>query len=181
MKTKEDIFFIYEGLTEDKFLNHLINIYENKFNVILVKANGVDKIKDKYKKKKKTFNYSRYALMYDLDGNKTVEDIKKQYKGLDLSNTTFYFVNPNFELVLLIGKTNNPDIYSINKEIENYYGVKEYRKQEKQVNKILKQIKEEEINNIFRRLKSISRNDKDIKSSNYYDLFNKIVVFDERK
>ncbi len=149
--------------------------------MILVKANGVDKIKDKYKKKKKTFNYSMYALMYDLDGKKTIDDIKKQYEGIDLSNTTFYFVNPNFELVLLMGKTNNPNIYNINKEIESYYGVKEYRKQEKQINKIMKQLKNEEINNIFKRLKLISRNDKDIRSSNYYDLFNKIVVYNEKK
>lgn len=173
INAKQDIFVIYEGITEEKFLKLLSSHYESKYNIILINADGKDKILRKYKQKRKTHNFSKFVLMFDLDNQDTLSSIKKLFRdaGVDLTNTQIFFVNPKFELILLLAKKDNPNLQKLYKEIEKVYDIQEYRKKEKQLDKIIKQINENDLTKLFIRLNNINKDDTCTKSTNYLELF----------
>lgn len=176
MNNSQDLFIIYEGISEEKFLKFLSEKYGHKYNLIYVNANGKDRIIRKYKQNRKMYNYSSFVLMYDLDNVDTLKSIKRMYaeSGLCLDNTEIFFVNPRFELIFLLTKKNSPNLSNLNEDIEKTFGIKDYRKKENQINKIIKSITEKDLNNLFERLKIINKDDNYSKSSNYIDLFEKI-------
>lgn len=177
---KEEIIIIFEGITEELFLNHLKKIFDSKYKVTLENAESKDRIIKKYKTKRKIYPNNKFFIMFDLDGEDTLNSIKEKFKSEDISldNTNLYFVNPDFELILCLIKQENPPIARIKTVLEKTYDIENYCKSEKQLKKIMTQIEKEDLKKLIDKLETISKNDTDNKSSNYVDLFKEVFIID---
>lgn len=177
MKSKEDLYLIYEGVTEEKFIEKLKSTFESKYNIILKNAFGDSKIIKKYKNIRKTNPYNKIYLMYDLDGRRCINDIIKVFKdnGIKISKKDIYFINPTFELIFVMCKLNKVYINNYPKHIKDIYGIEEYAKHENQVKAIVKQITKEDILFLMKNMKRLLTNDDTCtRSSNYDKLFNEL-------
>lgn len=176
---KEDLYIICEGITEIKFINKMKECFLCNYNLILIDAKGKPRISKEYLKVKRKNNYAKVVVMYDLDNIDSVESIIKSYKnnGILINKKDIYFVNPDFEMLLILCKenkliVNNYDIY-----IKKHYGIDNYKKSSRDLDRILKVLSKEELIEFNKRMKKlIIKDDKKNRSSNYYELFNKIFV-----
>lgn len=185
---KEKVYLIVEGQSEVNFIERLKLLYESKYNLNIVNAESGSKIAKKYKDIRKINREAQIFVLYDLDGNKTMESILEDYKkySLELSiiKKNFYFVNPKIELLFVLHKEKRAlTIVSdsdYQKLIKKHYGIDNYDKELKQIKKIINSIDYDDFEEIINQIKKlkISKNQKNIPSTNFDELFSKI--FDKR-
>ena len=176
---KKDKYIIFEGPSEEKFLKHFENLFGSNYNLKLINAKGKDKILYEYRKIKKKNPYSDVCLMYDLDSITKANDIIKAYKnkGLPLSKTNIYFINPQFELLLILIKEKRTPTNKYNVHIKRLYGIQNYEKTDKQLTQIMKQITKDELEKLIINIKQfLSKDDKCVCSSNYDILFEDVFI-----
>ena len=180
---KEDLHIIFEGPTENVFLSRLEELFPTKVNIIKKNAEGADNIIKKYKNIKKKNVYSNVVVMYDLDGLKNVDDIIKLYKkeDINLESGKIYFMNPKFELIFVLCKKSETPISNYKHHIKKIYGIDNYEKTNKQLNKIVSQISNQDFEKMLGRIKTLlSHNDKENRSTNYDKLFMKVFIVKEK-
>lgn len=176
---KEDLYIICESTTEIKFINKLKENFVCKYNLILINAKGKPRISKEYLKVKRRNNYSKVFVMYDLDNIDTLETIIKSYSdiGIKISKKDIYYINPDFEMLLILCKENRLVINNYNIYIKKHFNIDNYKKSEKELEKIFNLITREDLINLNNKMKKlIVKNDKENRSSNYYDLFNKLFI-----
>lgn len=171
---KSDKYVIYEGLTEEKFLQKMQIFFENQYNLILKNSKGKDNIMNEYKKIKRKNSYSDVSLMYDLDNIDNVSNIIKFYKknGIKILKNDIYFINPSFEILFVLIKENRTPVNKYELHIKRLYDVNNYTKTDKQLTKIITQISKNEIINLMKNIKKLmNRSDITLRSTNYDILF----------
>lgn len=176
---KQDLYIVFEGITEEKFLKRIHSSFDSTYNVILKNAHGKDNIVKEYKKIKRKNNYSEVWVMYDLDNSINVDSILSLYddSDLDLCKEDVYFINPEIEMLFIMCKTEQAPITDYVHLIDKWFKVKEYDKREAQLDKIMSLIEDTNINDLFDRMKRLlSKDDKEIRSTNYDEMLNKIFV-----
>ena len=175
---KKDIYIIFEGPTEEKFIRKLQDTFFSNYNLYLINAKGKDNIIKEYKKVvRKVTIYSEVVVMYDLDRIDSVLSIYNYYmnKGINIKIRDIYFINPQFELLFILAKSNKTPIDNYELHIKNLYDIDHYSKKNKELDKIVKNISKEELIELFVKLKKLlSKNDKELRSTNYDNLFNKL-------
>lgn len=171
---KTDKYVVFEGLTEEVFFKLLYTNFESKYNLYFVNAKGKDKVIEKYKNIKKKNNNSDVIVMYDLDGEYCVDDIIKSYreKGIKISKPEIGFINPKFEIILILLKEQKIPVDHYSSHIKRLYGIENWRKELNQIERVMNQISKEEIIVLINRMdKLLSSNDKEIRSTNYHKIF----------
>lgn len=174
---KEDIYLIFEGLTEELFLKKMQQNFKSKYNLILVNAKGKDNIIKKYKSIKRKNNYNNVCVMYDLDNVGNIETILKLYKNNDIKikKSDIYFINPMFEMIFILCKENKYPIDKYKFHLKRLYNVSNYEKTKTQIEKIIKSINKEEIIEMIDRLKMLMNNKDNLERlTNYNELFKKL-------
>ena len=176
---KKDKYIIFEGPSEEKFLKHFENLFGANYNLKLINAKGKDKIIYEYRKIKKKNPVSDICVMYDLDGIDTISSIVKNYKnkGLPFSKSKIYFINPQFELLLVLVKEKRTPASKYNIYIKRLYGIENYEKTDKQLSRIMKQITKEELEQLIINMKQLlDKDDKQTCGSNYDLLFEDLFI-----
>lgn len=176
---KEDLYIICEGPTEIKFINKLKEYFVCKYNLILINAKGKPRISREYLKVKKRNNYSKVFVMYDLDNVDTLDTIINSYldNGIKINKKDIYYINPDFEMLLILCKENKLITNNYNTYIKKHFNIDNYKKSDRDLNKILNLISKDDLINLNTKMKNlIIKDDKENRSSNYYDLFNKIFI-----
>lgn len=181
--SKKDLYIIFEGITEEKFINRIGEFFNLKsnINIIMVNASGAENIIREYKVIKKKNYYSDIVVMYDLDGCKNIDQICNLYKekDIELSKREIYFINPKFELLFVLCKKNKVPINNYALYMKDLYFVENYKKKDKQISKIISMINKNDILEMMKRINRLmSTNDNDIRSTNYGKLFSNIFNID---
>lgn len=181
-KPKENIILIVEGKSDDKFIKRIKELFDNKYDIDVVNAESGTRILKQYRNYKKIYPEKQILVLYDLDNIKTIDDIKKEYKSenLKLKSSSLYFINPKIELLFILWKEKKA--YTIisdsdyQKKIEDIYEIKNYRKNEKQLDKIMKSFNRERIETIIKNIEDlkINRDSKLLPSTNFDELFKEL-------
>ncbi len=176
---KPNLTIICEGQTEELFLEHLKSFFETNYNIEIKNAKSGDRILTEYKKKKKKNPERMVFVMYDMDKYESTEEVIELYNKEDIllkENEDLFFINPEFELVFELCKGQNKDDDFV-RYIKNNYGVDEYKKEEKQIRKILRQINQEDIKELIKNLKKEKYDSTIMYSTNYDILLNDLYIF----
>lgn len=115
--------------------------------------------------------------MYDLDLYGNIQNIIKYYDSKDIwiNKKDIYFINPKFELILVLCKKNITPIDNYSKYIKDIYGIDNYRKTDKQLKQIIEQIGTKDIKLLFFNIDHLlSKDDNELRSTNYELLFQNI-------
>ena len=132
-----------------------------KYNVKIIDALGSGNIVNRYLDYISKYPYSKILVFYDLDGNKTLKDIKKIFedKDIDIDSNFIYFVNPLIEFLWFISKKKQAIKWTQKKDfvkfIEREFNVLEYKGTKRQIDKIINQLNSNDINNMFNNIKKI--------------------------
>lgn len=179
---KESIILIVEGKSDEKFIERLKILFNSKYNIEVVNAKSGTRILKKYKDKKKVFSEKEILVLYDLDNCKTLIDIKNEYKqeGIKLEDNQLYYINPEIELLFILWYEKraytmiSDDEYQ--KIISDIYGIKNYRKTESELKKIMSEITSERVSLIIKNIKSLklNKNSNKLPSTNFDKLFEKL-------
>lgn len=171
---KKDLYIIFEGITEEKFISKMEKIFSTNVNVIKRNADGAENILREYKTIKKKNYFSDIIVMYDLDSVKNVNKIINLYKEKDIKllKKEIYFINPKFEIIFVLCKKNEAPIDNYEIHIKKLYGIENYKKKSRQIEKIISAISKEDIIKMIERIdRLMSKNDNEIRSTNYDKLF----------
>lgn len=117
--------------------------------------------------------------MYDLDNVDTLDTIINSYldNGIKINKKDIYYINPDFEMLLILCKENKLITNNYNTYIKKHFNIDNYKKSDRDLNKILNLISKDDLINLNTKMKNlIIKDDKENRSSNYYDLFNKIFI-----
>lgn len=179
---KENIILIVEGKSDEKFIERLKILFNSKYNIEVVNAKSGTRILKKYKDKKKVFPEKEILVLYDLDNCKTLTNIKNEYKqeGIKLEDNQLYYINPEIELLFILWYEKraytmvSDDEYK--KIIFDIYGIKNYRKTESELKKIMSEITSERVSLIIKNIKSLklNKNSNKLPSTNFDKLFEKL-------
>ena len=74
---KEDLYLVVEGEIDEIFINKILSFVPSKYNVRVRVANGNGNIPIHVNILKKIYSYSKIVVLYDLDGNNTLDDINR--------------------------------------------------------------------------------------------------------
>ena len=162
---------IYEGKSEEYFFKRLRSIFDIKYDLREVNALGDNRIPFMYRKEKRR-GFNDIKVMYDLDGNTCIDDIKKVFDNasIEIAKEDIYFINPDIEILFILCKMNKAKLINnkTKKVIEDIYNFSSYDKNDKQIKEIIDSITEKEFIMMFDKInKYMSRNDMELRSTNY--------------
>ena len=108
---KEDLYLVVEGEIDEIFLNKILSFVPSKYNVRVRVANGNGNIPIHVNILKKIYSYSKIMVLYDLDANTNMEDLKRYLKNkqVNLKDDEIFFVNPCVEYLIALTKEVNTD------------------------------------------------------------------------
>lgn len=158
---KPNLYIIVEGYADKNTLSKIIKEFDLKYNVKIIDALGSGNIVNRYLDYISKYPYSKILVFYDLDGNKTLKDIKKIFedKDIDIDSNFIYFVNPLIEFLWFISKKKQAIKWTQKKDfvkfIEREFNVLEYKGTKRQIDKIINQLNSNDINNMFNNIKKI--------------------------
>lgn len=177
---KEDLYLVVEGEIDEMFVSKIISFIPTKYNVRIRVANGNGNIPIHVNILKKIYSYSKIVVLYDLDGNNTLEDINRYLKNkqVNLKREDIFFVNPCVEHFFLLAKEFNNDKLRVKKDyqayFQKYYGVSDYAGHLSQVEEMIDNLTKKDFDNFVDNLSRISENDRDLPSSNFLDFIDYI-------
>lgn len=176
--SKPNLYVIVEGDSDYKFVERLKQLYESKYIVKIENAKSGNKIITKYKKINSIHPYTDIIVLYDLDDNKTLDDIINIYQNeeIEISKNQMYFINPFIELLFILCKERkglkNTKKKQYQKIIKTIYDIDNYESTEEQNIKIMNQVHVEDIERLFKNIRDlISDDDKQLPSTNFPDFF----------
>ncbi len=158
---KPNLYIVVEGYADKNTLSKIIKEFDLKYNVKIIDALGSGNIVNRYLDYISKYPYSKILVFYDLDGNKTLKDIKKIFedKDIDIDSNFIYFVNPLIEFLWFISKKKQAIKWTQKKDfvkfIEREFNVLEYKGTKRQIDKIINQLNSNDINNMFNNIKKI--------------------------
>ena len=117
---KEDLYLVVEGEIDEMFVSKIISFIPTRYNVRIRVANGNGNIPIHVNILKKIYSYSKIMVLYDLDANSNIDDIKRYLKNkqVNLKDDEIFFVNPCVEHFFLIAKEyNNERSIKLGKEL----------------------------------------------------------------
>lgn len=173
MINKEEVNIIYEGNTEKKFIEWLNKNFDSNYILHGHNAESGSNIVKKYIQTKRSNDPQRIIVMYDLDNVKNIDVIKGLFAEhyIDISDDSLYYIDSEIETFLLYMKSGK--VLKHDRDIiigmRKYYGIIEYRKTEKQLKQIMKQLDRDEFIRCISNMKHNS-------FTNYNVLFNTLFV-----
>jgi 5S rRNA maturation endonuclease (ribonuclease M5) len=177
---KEDLYLVVEGEVDEIFLNKILSFIPSKYNVRVRVANGNGNIPIHVNILKKIYSYSKIMVLYDLDANSNMEDIKRflKNKQVSLKDDEIFFVNPCVEYLIVLTKEVNTNKFKNKRDYQElfkkYFGIGEYAGHIPQVEQIVDQLTFVDYNNFVDNLKKISNNDNVLPSTNFLGFIEKI-------
>lgn len=177
---KEDLYLVVEGEVDEIFVNKILSFIPSKYNVRVRVANGNGNIPIHVNILKKIYSYSKIMVLYDLDANTNMEDLKRYLKNkqVNLKEEDIFFVNPCVEYLIALTKEVNTDKFKNKRDyaeiFKKYFGIGEYAGHIPQVENIVEQLTLNDYNNFVDNLRKISSNDSVLPSTNFYKFIEKI-------
>ena len=177
---KEDLYLVVEGEVDEIFLNKILSFIPSKYNVRVRVANGNGNIPIHVNILKKIYSYSKIMVLYDLDANANMEDLKRYLKNkqVNLKEEDIFFVNPCVEYLIALTKEVNTDKFRNKRDyseiFKKYFGIGEYAGHIPQVENIVDQLTINDYNNFVDNLRKISSNDNVLPSTNFYKFIERI-------
>ena len=177
---KEDLYLVVEGEVDEIFLNKILSFIPSKYNVRVRVANGNGNIPIHVNILKKIYSYSKIMVLYDLDANTNMEDLKRYLKNkqVNLKEEDIFFVNPCVEYLIALTKEVNTDKFRNKRDyseiFKKYFGIGEYAGHIPQVENIVDQLTINDYNNFVDNLRKISSNDNVLPSTNFYKFIERI-------
>ena len=119
-------------------------------------------------------------VLYDLDANSNLDDIKRYLKNkqVSLKDDEIFFVNPCVEYLIVLTKEFNMNKFKNKRDYQElfkkYFGVGEYAGHIPQVEQIVDQLNITDYNNFVDNLKKVSNNDDILPSTNFIGFIEKI-------
>ena len=178
--SKEDIYLIVEGEVDEIFLDRIFSFFDKKYNVRIRVAGGNGNIPIHVNILKKIYSFSKIFVLYDLDANFTIKDIKKLLKNKEaiVKEDEIFFVNPCIEHLVVLCKFFENKKLKTKKDyqplISKYYDLNYYGGHVPEMEKIVNKIFAEDYNRLMFNLSKTSTNDSDLPSSNFGYLVEKI-------
>ncbi len=170
---KEDIYLVVEGEVDELFINRIISFIPSKYNVRIRVANGNGNIPIHVNILKKIYSYSKIFVLYDLDANYTLEDVKRFLKAKEvvLEDESIFFVNPCIEYLISLTKEFNKEKCHNKKDyqwlIRKYFFINDYGGHIPQVEDMVEQIQYEDFKLLIENLELVSTNDEELPSTNF--------------
>ena len=177
---KEDLYLVVEGEVDEIFINKILSFIPSKYNVRVRVANGNGNIPIHVNILKKIYSYSKIMVLYDLDANSNMEDIKRYLKNkqVSLKEDDIFFVNPCVEYLIVLTKEVNNNKFRNKRDYQElfkkYFGIGEYAGHIPQVEQIVDQLTIYDYNNFVDNLKKVSSNDNVLPSTNFLKFIDKI-------
>ena len=177
---KEDLYLVVEGEVDEIFVNKILSFIPSKYNVRVRVANGYGNIPMHVNMLKKIYSFSKIMVLYDLDANSNLDDIKRYLKNkqVSLKDDEIFFVNPCVEYLIVLTKEFNTNKFRNKRDYQElykkYFGVSEYAGHIPQVEQIVDQLTITDYNNFIDNLKKVSNNDNILPSTNFIRFIEKI-------
>lgn len=177
---KEDLYLVVEGEVDEIFVNKILSFIPSKYNVRVRVANGNGNIPIHVNILKKIYSFSKIMVLYDLDANSNLDDIKRYLKNkqVSLKDDEIFFVNPCVEYLIVLTKEFNTNKFRNKRDYQElykkYFGVSEYAGHIPQVEQIVDQLTITDYNNFIDNLKKVSNNDNILPSTNFIRFIEKI-------
>ncbi len=177
---KEDLYLVVEGEVDEIFVNKILSFISSKYNVRVRVANGNGNIPIHVNILKKIYSFSKIMVLYDLDANSNIDDIKRYLKNrqVSLKDDEIFFVNPCVEYLIVLTKEFNTNKFKNKRDYQElfkkYFGVGEYAGHIPQVEQIVDQLNVTDYNNFVDNLKKVSNNDNILPSTNFIKFIEKI-------
>ena len=177
---KEDLYLVVEGEVDEIFVNKILSFIPSKYNVRIRVANGNGNIPIHVNILKKIYSYSKIMVLYDLDANSNIDDIKRYLKNkqVSLKDDEIFFVNPCVEYLIVLTKEINTNKFRNKRDYQElfkkYFGIGDYAGHIPQVEQIVEQLTINDYNNFVDNLKKVSSNDNILPSTNFLRFIDKI-------
>lgn len=177
---KEDLYLVVEGEVDELFVNKIVSFMSTKYNVRVRSASGNGNIPIHVNILKKIYSYSKIVVLYDLDANFSLIDIKRflKNKEVDLKDGDIFFVNPCVEYLIALTQEVNTERFENKKDYQglfkSYFGVCDYAGHIPQVEKIIEQLDYNDFNNFLDNLSKVSSKDTDLPSTNFMNFIRRI-------
>lgn len=177
---KEDLYLVVEGEVDEIFLNKILSFIPSKYNVRVRVANGNGNIPIHVNILKKIYSYSKIMVLYDLDANTNMEDLKRYLKNkqVNLKDEDIFFVNPCIEYLITLTKEVNTNKFKNKRDyseiFKKYFAIGEYAGHIPQVENIVDQLTINDYNNFVDNLRKVSSNDNVLPSTNFYKFIERI-------
>ena len=177
---KEDLYLVVEGEVDEIFVNKIVSFMSTKYNVRVRVANGNGNIPIHVNILKKIYSYSKIMVLYDLDANTNIEDLKRylRNKQVTLKDEDIYFVNPCVEYLISLTKEVNDYPFKGKRDYQelfkNYFSISDYAGHIPQVEEIVSQLTINDFNNFVDNLRKVSSNDNVLPSTNFLKFIERI-------
>ena len=177
---KEDLYLVVEGEVDEIFINKMLSFIPSRYNVRVRVANGNGNIPIHVNILKKIYSYSKIMVLYDLDANCNMDDLKRflKNKQVSLKDDEIFFVNPCVEYLIVLTKEVNNNKFRNKRDYQElfkkYFGIGEYSGHIPQVEQIVDQLTYEDYSNFVDNLKKVSSNDNVLPSTNFLRFIEKI-------
>jgi len=177
---KEDLYLVVEGEVDEIFLNKIISFMSTKYNVRVRVANGNGNIPIHVNILKKIYSYSKIMVLYDLDANVNLDDIKRYLKNkqVTLKDDEIFFVNPCVEYLISLTKEVNNYKFKNKRDYQEifkkYFLISDYAGHIPQVEQIVEQLDISDYHNFVDNLKKVSSDDNVLPSTNFIGFIHKI-------
>lgn len=170
---KEDLYLVVEGEVDEIFINKILSFIPSKYNVRVRVANGNGNIPIHVNILKKIYSYSKIMVLYDLDANITVEDLKRYLKNKQvvLKDDEIFFVNPCIEYLIALTKEVNTSKYKCKRDYQEifkkYFNISDYAGHIPQVEQIVEQLTMRDFENFIDNMRKVSSDDNTLPSTNF--------------
>lgn len=177
---KEDLYLVVEGEVDEIFVNKILSFVSSRYNVRIRVANGNGNIPIHVNILKKIYSYSKIVVLYDLDANVNMDDLKRYLKNKQvvLKEDEIFFVNPCIEYLIVLTKELNKDKYKGKRDYQElfkkYFCINDYAGHIPQVEQIVEQLTIADFNNFLDNLKKVSEDDNVLPSTNFLKFIEKI-------
>ena len=177
---KEDLYLVVEGEVDEIFLNKIISFMSTKYNVRVRVANGNGNIPIHVNILKKIYSYSKIMVLYDLDANVNLDDIKRYLKNkqVNLKEDEIFFVNPCVEYLIVLTKEVNNYKFKNKRDYQDlfkkYFAISDYAGHIPQVEQIVDQLTLTDYHNFVDNLRKVSCDDNVLPSTNFLSFIQKV-------
>ena len=177
---KEDLYLVVEGEVDEVFMNKILSFVPSKYNVRVRVANGNGNIPIHVNILKKIYSYSKIMVLYDLDANVNLDDIKRYLKNkqVNLKEDEIFFVNPCVEYLIVLTKEVNNYKFKNKRDYQDlfkkYFAISDYAGHIPQVEQIVDQLTLTDYHNFVDNLRKVSCDDNVLPSTNFLSFIQKV-------
>ena len=189
--SKKKICIICEGYEEYEYLDKLksLDVWNSQYEFTLVNAESNGNIPARYQDKFQNGSYDIVLVFCDTDKKpyEQYEDIKRkinEFHGIDnIASEIIIFGNPcTMQIIIEHWEEIKLESHKKNKNapiIESLLGLSNYKGREDQRHELFSHITKENYKDMVERVKKLSRDDKEIGSSNFGEFIDRFTTEDE--